>query len=207
LKLLLGLLVAAVTCLCSPPVVPCTTAPSRFRSETIRSRSLRAYTVTQAHISAKWGCANTACLYVAAQGQPFHVVYTMTPLRSDDTGSSLRPIAWSPDGSLLAIEALYRPQTGSDAAALGLLLFNARSGRTEEVNSDFSSAVSKTKHSVCAVELRAVVGFDESGKVILKLADVVDEEQQSHVCIGKDSMWLLDPETEHLLPAATVAHR
>ncbi len=207
LKLLVGSVAVAGTCLCQPPVVRCNTATSQYRSKIIRSKSLQAFTLTEAQIFGKWGCANTARLYIAAKDQPFRVVYSMAPLRSDDTGDSLQPIAWSPDGNLLAIEALYRPQTGSDAAAFGLLLYDARNGHTEEVNSDFSSDVSRAEHRVCEVVLRSVQGFSDSGKVILELADAVDEEQHSHACIGKESKWLFDPGTRHIVSASAPARR
>lgn len=192
---------------CQPPLVSCDKAPSRFRSETISSRGRRAYAVTEAQISKQWGCANTARLYVAARGEPFRLVYTMAPLNSTDTGNSIRPVAWSPDGEWLAVEALYTTHLPTDAAANGLLLYGARTGRVKEVNSDFSNAVSKAERRACDIVLRSVDGFDAAGNVVLELADFVDVDQETRDCAGKDSKWLLNPETGRIRPAGVLSHR
>jgi hypothetical protein len=82
------------------------------------------------------------------------------------------------------------------------LLYDARKGKVREIDSDFSPAVSKIQRHQCEVALRSVEGFDPSGNVIVKVFDVYDEEGTTRPCVGADSRWLFNPETEKFIPAA-----
>ena len=189
-----GFLMAA-KCMCcqSPPYVTCDKAPSMVRSETVSGRGRQAYAVTETRAHPQWGCANTNRLYVRTRGRAFQQVFKMTARHASDSADSLLPVGWSRGGRSLAIEALYATHLPSDAAGYGLLIYDARTGRTKAIHSDFSAAVSATEHRTCEVVLRSVNGFDGSGSVVLTLADLFDEEGNAKHCSGESARWLFDP--------------
>jgi len=179
--------------------------PKNVRTDLVTSSDgkLRAFAEISAAVDAHSDCGNTVQLFISANNRPYRLAFTQAPSAINGTADSLGPVAWSPDGRWLAVEFgiwVY----GSDSASLALLLYDShtQATKTPEVIKQIEHRLGKR----CFLGLRSVVGFDSRSRVMLRVADWIDEEGRSSSCIpGPQSgtaNWLYDPATGRASPGA-----
>ncbi len=132
----------------------------------------------------------------------FHQVLVQKPSVEEGTGSSLGPVAWSPDGRWLLVEGT-NSQYSSDAYSMIPLLYDRQTGSVS--TPDLDRLVQRTLRKACSLTVRSVLGFSTSSHVLLSLADTVDVgdlEPQTH-CLHGAETWALDPLRSTAHPQAT----
>lgn len=189
------------------PWVSCTDSNGRFvgpkdvRTDPVTSSDgkLRAYAEISAAIDSHSDCGNTVRLFISANNRPYRLAFIQAPSMMNGTADSLGPVAWSSDGRWLAVEFgiwVY----GSDSASLALLLYDSRTQATKT-----PAVIKQIEHRLgkrCFLGLRSVVGFDSRSRVVLRVADWIDEEGLSSNCIRGTADWLYDPVGGKVSPPA-----
>ena len=175
------------------------TGPKSVRTSAILSPDgrLRAYAEITAASAGSEACGNTTRLFVSFNGASYTLAFSQSPSMETGTADSLRPIAWSPDGRWLAAEVGYWFY-GSDNYSEGLLLYDSRTRATS--TPDVLAQIEQVIDSGCSLSLRSLAGFDSRGRVVLKVADLRDGENEGSHCIQGTAEWLLDPATNRVGP-------
>jgi hypothetical protein len=187
------------------PWVSCEDSTGKFagrknvRTPTLNSSDHEhsAYAEISATPDAHSNCGNTVRLFAAANNRTYRLVFTQAPSVRGGTANSLGPVAWSPDGRWLAVEFgiwFY----ASDNASLALLMYDSRTAATKAP--DVISQIERRIGKGCSLSLRSVGGFDSRGRVVVKVADQIDEEGRGSKCIAGTGNWSYDPATGAVNP-------
>jgi hypothetical protein len=150
----------------------------------------RVYAEIHAKKAAVGQCENMAELFVSVQGSPFNLVFTQAASQQNGTATSLGPIAWSPNSRWLVVErGLWF--FASDSGGIGLLLYDAQSGKV--TTPKVETAIQDTLGKRCVLRY-GITGFDARNRVKLQVTDWKDElgDKQSD-CIHGTADWLIDP--------------
>jgi hypothetical protein len=148
----------------------------------------------------KFGCSNTATLRVEGPSEEtFQTVHTIKP-EFYLQGNGIKPISWSTQRHLLAVELLYW-QYASDPGGFSLLIYDADRKRT--IEPDLAKLFArKYGKKECAFEIRKVLGFDSRNRVLFRVDDTIepgdDEPIPETRCLGGPGVWALDIENSQL---------
>jgi hypothetical protein len=160
----------------------------------------RAYASVEARPDPKFGCSDTSTLLVQGPGQAsFQTAHIIKP-DPQMVGNGMKPVSWSPQRHLLAVQVLYW-QEGSDAGGNSVLVYDADRSRT--IKPDFVELFArKTGKKECAFEIGRVLGFDSQNRVLFEASDdMIATENGSdptNVCLGSPGLWALEIEKNQL---------
>jgi len=158
----------------------------------------RARASVEAEADGKRGwCSNTSTLLVQGPDHSdYRPVYVEKPT-SDLLGNSLKLIAWSSQGHLLAIANLQF-QYGSDVGGFSPLIYDADQNRVIEPELEKLFAAKFHKKN-CAVSFGEVLGFDSRSRLLFEAGDwygyAPEEGEQPDPqtrCLGSPGVWALD---------------
>ncbi|MGI8961596.1 MAG: hypothetical protein ACR2IV_17900 [Bryobacteraceae bacterium] len=115
-------------------------------------------------------------------------------------GNGIKPISWSPQRHLLAVELLYW-QYASDAFDRSLLIYDA--DRKRMIEPDLANLFArKYAKKDCAFGITSVLGFDSRNRVLFSAGDIIepgdDEPVPETRCVGVPSVLAFDMESNRL---------
>jgi hypothetical protein len=163
-------------------------------------RLWRAYASVAATPDPRFGCSDTSTLFVEGPGEvTFQTVHTIKP-DPQMVGNGMKPISWSPQHHLLAVQVIYW-QDASDAGGFSLLVYDA--DRKRIIEPDLAKLFArKYNKKECAFEVRNVLGFDSQDRVLFSVDDVIDPGDDEPIpetrCVGGPTEWALDIDKNHL---------
>jgi hypothetical protein len=154
----------------------------------------RAYASVEARPDSNFGCFDSSALLVEGPGDlSFQTVHTLKP-DPQMVGNGMKPIAWSPQGHMLAVRLFYW-QHGSDFAVRSVLIYDADRKRASEP--DLAKLFArKYKKKECAFDIQDVLGFDSHNRALFSADDVIEPGDDQPIgetrCLGGPSVWALD---------------
>jgi hypothetical protein len=147
-----------------------------------------------------FACATTSTLLVQGpEERDYFPVYVEKPT-SDSPGNGMKPISWSRQRHLLAVQVLYW-QYGSDAGSPPLLIYDA--DRKLTIKPDLATLFArKYNKKECAFDIRDVLGFDSQNHLLFTADDVIDPGDEEPLpetrCLGDHTEWALDIDKDQL---------
>jgi hypothetical protein len=160
----------------------------------------RAYASVEATPDPRFSCFNTSTLLVNGPAElTFQTVHTIKP-DPQMVGNGMKPICWSPQRHLLAVQVLYW-QYGSDAGGFSLLIYDADHKRI--VEPDLAKLLARRyKREECAYEIGEVLGFDSQNRVLFEAGDDMIATENGtdpmSTCLGGPTEWALDIDKDQL---------
>jgi hypothetical protein len=160
----------------------------------------RAYASVEAKPDPRLNCSDTSTLLIKGSGEAsFQLVHTIKP-DPQMVGNGMKPISWSTQRHLLAVQVLYW-QYGSDAGGVSLLIYDA--DRKRIIEPDLAKLFARRyKREECAYEMGEVLGFDSHNRVPFEAGDDMIATENGtdpkSTCLGGPIEWALDIYTNQL---------